>query len=47
MRSQNNNFLAESDREVLERDFCFVAAFGLKDELRDGVNNSIKKLNDG
>lgn len=47
MKSHNNNFLAETDREILEKDFCFVAAFGLRDELREGVSNSIKKLNEG
>lgn len=37
MQENNNNFVNEADRELLERDLTFVAAFGLNDELRDGV----------
>lgn len=47
MRSHNNNFLTEKDRENIEKDFCFVAAFGLNDDLRDGVKDSVKKLAEG
>ena len=44
LRKNNNNFNTLRDREILERDFCFVAAFGLNDDLREGVSEAIKKL---
>ena len=44
LQAQNNNFAAESDRFIIERDLTFVAAFGLNDELREGVKESIEKL---
>lgn len=47
MRKNNNNFEKSKDREILEKDFCFVAAFGLNDDLREGVPEAIKKLQDG
>lgn len=47
LRKNNNNFNTLRDREILERDFCFVAAFGLNDDLREGVNEAIKKLQAG
>jgi Ca2+-transporting ATPase len=47
MRKNNNNFEKSKDREILERDFCFVAAFGLNDDLREGVPEAVKKLTDG
>jgi hypothetical protein len=37
MKKNNNNFEKNKDREILERDFCFVGAFGLNDDLREGV----------
>lgn len=37
MKRNNNNFERLKDGGVLEKDFCFVAAFGLHDELREGV----------
>ena len=37
LQAQNNNFAQESDRYIIEKDLTFVAAFGLNDELRDGV----------
>jgi magnesium-transporting ATPase (P-type) len=39
-----NNFVVEKDREVVETDLTFVAAFGLDDKLREGVKQSIEKL---
>ena len=47
MKKHNNHFLTERDREIIEKDFCFVAGFGLNDDLREGVVEAIKKLNDG
>jgi len=44
LQAQNNNFVNESDRYIIEEDLVFVAAFGLNDDLRDGVKNSIEKL---
>lgn len=47
LQAQNNNFANESDRYIIENDLVFVAAFGLNDELRDGVKESIEKLENG
>ena len=47
LKASYNNFILETDRIILERDFTFVAAFALNDELRDGVRDSILKLKDG
>ena len=44
MKKNHNNFATEKDREVIEKEFCFVALFGLTDELRKGVKESIEKL---
>ena len=44
LQAENNNFVNESDREIVERDLVFVAGFGLNDELREGVKDSIEKL---
>jgi P-type Ca2+ transporter type 2B len=44
LQAENNNFANESDRYIIERDLTFVAAFGLNDDLRDGVKDSIEKL---
>lgn len=44
LQAQNNNFVSESDRYIIENDLTFVAAFGLNDELREGVKDSIEKL---
>jgi magnesium-transporting ATPase (P-type) len=37
LQAENQNFVRESDREVVERGLTFVAAFGLNDEIREGV----------
>jgi len=42
--SEHNNFLRETDRHSLEEDLVFLAAFGLNDDLRDGVPEVIGKL---
>lgn len=47
VKKSHNNFTTEKDRLLLEKDFTFVAAFGLVDELRDGVHDAIIKLNEG
>ena len=44
LQAQNNNFAKEEDRYVIESDLVFVAAFGLNDDLREGVKESIEKL---
>ena len=44
MKYQNNNYLAEADRLVLEKDFIFLTAFGLNDDLREGMTDTIKQL---
>lgn len=47
LRKNHNNFLTEKDRHLLEKDFTFVAAFGLTDEIREGVQEAIQRLNEG
>lgn len=44
LQADNNNFVNEKDREIVESDLTFVAAFGINDELRPGVKQSIEKL---
>ena len=41
LRAERNNFMTEDDREALESDLCFVAAFALQDDLRYKVERSI------
>ena len=43
-KDQNNNFANEADRLLLERDFVFLGAFGLNDDLREGIKETIEKL---
>lgn len=47
LQAANNNFENESDRYIVEQGLVFVAAFGLNDELRDGVKDSIERLEQG
>ena len=47
MKRVYNNFATERDRTNIEREFMFVAVFGLQDPLRDGVKESIEKLKVG
>jgi magnesium-transporting ATPase (P-type) len=47
LETENNNFINEADRGVLEQELTFFIAFGLKDELREGVTEVIGKLNAG
>jgi Ca2+ transporting ATPase len=42
LKRQCNNFQTEQDREALENNLCFVAAFALQDELRDKVHRAIQ-----
>lgn len=44
LQAEHNNFSKEEDREIIESDLTFVAAFGLNDPLREGVPASVKKL---
>lgn len=44
LQEENRNFINEDDREIVEKDLTFVAAFGLQDNLRVGVQASINKL---
>lgn len=41
LKAENNEFINEEDRVILENDLTFVVAFGLNDELRDGVNEVV------
>ena len=43
MKSSNNQFHAEKDREVLESSLTFLGIFGLQDPLRDEIVSSVKK----
>ena len=43
-KDQNNNFSNDQDRLLMERDFTFLASFGLNDDLRDGIKDTIQKL---
>lgn len=44
LQAEHNNFVREEDREIVEEDLTFVAAFGLEDNLRQGVEKYINKL---
>lgn len=45
LQAQNNNFVNEEDRYIVEEDLTFLVAFGIEDKLRLGVFESIAKLN--
>lgn len=47
LKHQCNGFQTLEDREALERELNFLVLFGLKDPLRKGVPDSIRKLNTG
>jgi len=44
LQANNNNFISEKDRFIVERDLTFVAAFGINDDLREGIDKAIGKL---
>jgi Ca2+-transporting ATPase len=44
IKDTNNNFETEIDREALEKNLIFMAAFALNDELRQGVPDAIRLL---
>ena len=44
LQEDNNNFVREADRDIIERDLVFVAGFGLRDDLRPGVDKAINRL---
>lgn len=43
IKSQNNDFAKESDKEVLENGLIAIGIFGLQDPLRDTIVESIEK----
>jgi Ca2+ transporting ATPase len=43
LKSDNNDFAKEVDRECLEKNLVAIGIFGLQDPLRDGIFDSIKK----
>lgn len=45
IKTNNNDFAKEEDRQVLEQDLTAVGIFGLQDPLRDTVYESIKTCN--
>lgn len=42
IKSENNDFESEADREVLEQNLTAYGIFGLQDPLRDTIVDSIK-----
>jgi Ca2+ transporting ATPase len=44
LQAEHNNFAKEEDREIIESNLTFVAGFGINDDLRPGVANSIAQL---
>ena len=44
LQDENNNFVRESDRDIIERDLVFVAGFGIRDDLRKNVDKAIARL---
>mmetsp|Transcript_9193 Transcript_9193/g.6951 ORF Transcript_9193/g.6951 Transcript_9193/m.6951 type:complete len:156 (-) Transcript_9193:960-1427(-) len=47
MKDQKQNFVDKKDRLLIEKDFVFLAAFGLSDELRPGVREAVSRLEQG
>jgi P-type Ca2+ transporter type 2C len=45
LQAENNNFVEESKREIVEQELTFVAGFGIEDKLRKGVFESVVNLN--
>jgi magnesium-transporting ATPase (P-type) len=43
IKSSNNDFQKESDKEVLENNLIAIGIFGLQDPLRDTIVSSIEK----
>jgi len=43
LKSDNNDFAKENDRQCLEKNLVAVGIFGLQDPLRDGISQSIAK----
>lgn len=41
LKSDNNDFAKEEDRDCLEADLCAIGIFGIQDPLRPGVDKSI------
>lgn len=46
LSNENGGFKSEDQRLHVEKDLTFVIAFGIEDELREGVQGSIKNLKD-
>ena len=46
-REFNQNFETESGRAHLEINLCYIASFGIRDDLRDGCEEIMKKLYEG
>lgn len=44
LQAEHNNFAREEDRYIIESDLVFLAGFGLQDNLRKGVIDSVKNL---
>lgn len=47
LKESYNGFASESDRGVLEQNLVFLICFALNDDLREGVEEVIKKLYKG
>ncbi len=44
LQHEYNNFVDENDRFIVEEEMIFVAGFGIQDDLRPGVKDSVAKL---
>ncbi len=43
-QAMNNNYVEKSTRTKIEKNLIFAIAFGLQDEIREKVKDSIEKL---
>jgi len=44
LKSQNNDFKNESDRQILETDLIAIGLFGIQDPLRGTIVESVKQV---
>ena len=47
LKARHNNFVEESDRDVLEQNLIFIGVFALQDDLRDKVLRSVQYARKG
>lgn len=44
LKSANNDFESEKDRQVLEQDLIAIGIFGIQDPLRDTIVASVERV---